>query len=476
MLKMKVEITVPTAGESVTEAEIAKWLKQSGDNVKLDDVILELETEKATLEVNAEMEGKLTILATEGETVSVGQVVGIIDSEGTNSTSPKQEILANLPKDEKKSRNTSMGRRLDILVPSAGESVSEANIAEWHKKNGDEVVMDEVLLELETDKASLEITAEADGKLNIKVEDGLVKVGDVLGSIIINEKGNSDDQISEKKKETIVEEKSLNSPPSNKILTPKVKPVSGQMLEKVASTPNLKIKGTRGETRQPMTRLRKTIAGRLVDAQRTAAMLTTFNEVDMLKVMNIRQNYKERFKSEYDVGLGFMSFFTKAVCSALSAWPVMNAFIENNDIIYHDYCDIGVAVSTPKGLVVPVVRNAERMTFYEIEASIATLGSKGREGKLTADDMTGGTFTITNGGVFGSMLSTPILNKPQSGILGMHNIIRRPVAIGDSIEIRPMMYLAVTYDHRLIDGAEAVQFLVRIKECVEDPDRILLKI
>ena len=515
---MKVNIVVPSAGESVSEAEIAKWAKKSGEIVKLDDVILELETDKATLEVNAEAEGQLKITVEEGEVVRVGQVIGSIDTSVSSSTPTEKKGLINLPKKETTSRNTSMGSRIDIVVPAAGESVSEANIAQWFKKTGDSVVMDEVLLELETDKASLEVTAETSGKLNIKIQSGMVQVGDVLGFIMINEEGTRQSVLdntssppgSTQKDDSDHYAKGHPSPVASKLMAetgikstdvvgsgkdgrilkqdvsqlsePNVlmgadpKSVKGEIRENISKIPNVQVKGTRIEKKSPMSRLRKTIATRLVDAQRTAAMLTTFNEVDMSAIMGIRKKYKEQFKDKHEIGLGFMSFFTKATCSALKAWPVINASIDGNDIVYRDYCDIGVAVSTPKGLVVPVVRNAELMSFSEIESTILSLAQKGRNGKLTAEDMTGGTFTITNGGTFGSMLSTPILNKPQSAILGMHNIVNRPVAVGDNVEIRPVMYLAVTYDHRLIDGAEAVQFLVHIKECIEDPTRILLDI
>ena len=400
----------------------------------------------------------------------------------------------------------------NIVVPAAGESVTEADIVSWYKADGDYVEMDEPLLELETDKASMDLAAESAGVLSIKIQEGLVKVGDVIGSI------KASDKKSEPKAQPAtaqpatqtqaVPEKSTDphyaaghpSPAAQKALSDTgvsaaevqgtgkdgrltkadvataKKPAPKTAPEKVKPSAEPITYGERNTRKEPLSRLRKTLMNRLVDAQQTTASLTTFNEIDMSAVMNIRKQYKESFKEKYNVGLGFMSFFTKAVTIALKNWPLINAMIDGEDVIYHDYCDIGVAVATPKGLVVPVVRNAESLDFALIEARIREYALKGRDGKITLDDMTGGTFTITNGGTFGSMLSTPILNRPQSAILGMHNIVQRPTAVNGQVEIRPIMYVALTYDHRLIDGSEAVQFLVNLKNLLEDPTRLLIGI
>lgn len=386
-----------------------------------------------------------------------------------------------------------------IIVPAAGESVTEADISTWYKSDGDFVEMDEALVELETDKASLDLNAEVAGTLKILVEEGTVKVGDVIGEII---SGGTPPKKSSEAPETLASvlpvenyAKGHPSPSAAKAMAEagvkssdivgtgrdgritKSDVPSVPVPSKPAAVPDVFVlnkPSSRDVERKRMSRIRRTIAQRLVNAQKTAALLTTFNEVDMSGVMAIRAKYKEKFKEKNQVGLGFMSFFTKAVCDSLLKFPILNATIEGEEIVYHNYCDIGIAVSTPKGLVVPVIRDAEHLNFMEIESQILKYALKGRDGKLGPDDMSGGTFTITNGGTFGSMLSTPIVNHPQSAILGMHNIIKRPVAVGDKVEIRPIMYLAVTYDHRIIDGSDAVQFLVSIKELIEDPTRLLI--
>ena len=404
----------------------------------------------------------------------------------------------------------------DIIIPAAGESVTEADIVSWYKQAGDYVEMDEPLLELETDKASMDLTAEIAGILEISIEEGTVKVGDVVGTVTeSNEKPaqtpteqpqtNSEQTHTAEAQtsssthyasghpspaaEKLMKEKNLNQ--AEITATGKDGRITKQDVENTKPTPSKQPpkKETKALNSQPspnpqdrvtrrenLSRLRKTLMKRLIEAQQTTASLTTFNEIDMSAVMDIRKKYKDSFKEKHNVGLGFMSFFTKAVTIALKNWPLINATIEGEEVVFHDYCDIGVAVSTPKGLVVPVVKNAESLTFAGIESAIRNYALKGRDGKLTMDDMTGGTFTITNGGTFGSMLSTPILNRPQSAILGMHNIVQRPTAVNGEVKIRPIMYVALTYDHRLIDGAEAVQFLVNLKQLLEDPTRLLIDI
>jgi len=364
---------------------------------------------------------------------------------------------------------------IDIKVPSLGESETEATLVSWVKQQGDTVAVDDVIAEIESDKITMEITAVEPGlmKETFKQTDSTVIPGEVIGVI--------DTSVAPPKKHGSMKASATQEPV---VKTSDVKEPAVKMPARSSSSSDTKnhpvISGrkstgdTRLEKRQPMSGLRKRIAARLKEAQNTAAMLTTFNEVNMQSIMDLRQQHKEGFQQKHQVGLGFMSFFIKACVFAASKYPALNAYIEQDEIVYHNYMDIGIAVSTEKGLVVPTLRNADSMSFAEIEAAIIDLAIKAREGGLMPDDLKGGTFSITNGGVFGSMLSTPILNPPQSAILGMHTIQRRPIAEGDQVVIRPMMYLALTYDHRLIDGRDAVQFLVTVKSYLENPGMALL--
>ena len=381
---------------------------------------------------------------------------------------------------------------VEIIVPTLGESITEATVAKWFKQEGDVVSADESLVELETDKVTLEVPAPVAGKLQeIVAKSGQnVAVGALLGNLAEGASGEKTpkqvDQASSAKPTS--KSKSQSMPPS---------PSAQKMLkEKELAADQVKGSGKRGqvlksdvieslankstssnealEERIPMTKLRQTIAKRLKDAQNTAAMLTTYNEVDMTAIMILRKKYKDLFEKKHGVKLGFMGFFTAAVCHALKEIPAVNAEIDGTDIVYKNYCNIGVAVGTDKGLIVPVVRNADRMSIAEIELEIGNLGQKARDGNISVDDMVGGTFTISNGGVYGSLMSSPILNSPQSGILGMHKIQDRPVALNGEVVIRPMMYLALSYDHRIVDGKEAVTFLVRVKENLEEPERLVL--
>ena len=353
---------------------------------------------------------------------------------------------------------------MDVVVPVLGESVVEATVSKWIKKQGDYVEIDDPIIELETDKVTLEVPASVSGILeNTMVSEGdTVEVGAVLGTIVAGEKPINNKEAP----------KDLKSKNDNKEKT-EVSNIEDRPVNNVVET-------SRGETnvnleeRIPMSRLRQAIARRLKEAQNTAAMLTTYNEVDMSALMEMRTNYQESFEKKNGVRLGYMSFFVKASIDALNQFPAVNAEIDGNDIIYKNYYNIGVAVGTSQGLVVPVLKNADKMSFGETELNIAEFGKKAKDGSLAISDMAGGTFTISNGGVYGSLMSSPILNPPQSGILGMHKIQKRPVAIDDKIEIRPMMYLALSYDHRIIDGREAVSFLVRIKEIIEDPRRLVV--
>ena len=392
---------------------------------------------------------------------------------------------------------------LEIKVPTVGESISEVTIARWNKKTGDYVQMDELLCELESDKATFELNAEKAGVLTtVGAEGDTIKVGDVICKIDTEAKAPEGiveapkAEVQTTKAETKTSQPEANnqkqeatkpypSPAAAKILAEKgieskdVKGtgIDGRITKSDAINAQLKTTSnetkSRNERKEKMTSLRKTVSKRLVAVKNETAMLTTFNEVDMKPIMDLRNQYKNQFKETHGVNLGFMSFFTKAVTVALKQFPAVNAYIDGDEIIYHDYCDISIAVSAPKGLVVPVIRNAESLTLAGIEAEVARLAGKARDNKLSIDEMTGGTFTITNGGVFGSMMSTPIINAPQSAILGMHNIIERPVVKDGQIVARPMMYLALSYDHRIIDGRESVGFLVKVKQCLENPILLL---
>lgn len=405
---------------------------------------------------------------------------------------------------------------IDVKVPAVGESITEVTIASWLKKDGDIVKMDEAICSIESDKATLEISAPKAGKLKILAQEGsVVKIGDKVAEVDESASAGvapskTDDRPVAKEEVKPVaastssdSSKNFPSPAAGKILAEKgieassvqgsgrdgritkedainakadSKPAMVSTDSKSLASQTMSGSFSRDTRREKMSGLRKTIASRLVAAKNTTAMLTTFNEVDMSALMDLRKKYKDQFKEKHGVGLGFMSFFTKAVCAAVKAYPAVNAQIDGTDIIYHNYVDVGVAVSTPRGLVVPVVRNAEGMSLAQIESKILELALKARDNKITIEDMQGGTFTITNGGVFGSMLSTPILNAPQSAILGMHNIVERPVAINGQVVIRPIMYLALSYDHRIVDGRESVSFLKTVKEMLEDPSRLLLDV
>lgn len=401
---------------------------------------------------------------------------------------------------------------VEIKVPAVGESITEVTIASWTKKDGAMVKLDEVVASIESDKATLDISAPKAGKLKILVKEGeTVAIGAKIAEVDETAVATATAEPTPKSPEASAapaapsQEKNFPSPAAAKILAEKGvdagsvqgsgrdgRITKGDALSAQASQPiplktgDSELRSLAHQTmassfsreirREKMTGLRKTIATRLVNAKNTTAMLTTFNEVDMSAVMEIRKKHKDAFKEKHGVGLGFMSFFTKACCVALKAYPAVNGMIDGNELVYHNYADVGVAVSTPRGLVVPIIRNAESMGMAQIESKIIELAGRARDGKITIDEMQNGTFTITNGGIFGSMLSTPILNAPQSAILGMHNIVERPVAVNGQVVIRPIMYLALSYDHRIIDGRESVSFLKTVKEMLEDPSRLLLDV
>jgi 2-oxoglutarate dehydrogenase E2 component (dihydrolipoamide succinyltransferase) len=549
------DILTPTLGESVSEATVARWAKKPGEAVKKNEVLVELETDKVSLEVSAPSDGVLgEISAPEGESVTPGQKLGSVSENGAAAPAPtgkgakasappaaakpaaaaapageaQPEPAAGkpAPRADAPSADTSAPAEggkgvIDVTVPTMGESVAEGAMGAWSKKVGDKVMRDEVLVEIETDKVAVEISSPAEGVLTeILAEDGAsVTPGQVIARVsgegVVSQPSGAGEQTP------------ANQPPAaQKGPQPSGHPAAGLPLspsvQRIATENNLDTSGLAGsgkdgrltkgdalqavqtqgaapqvaapqvaapapvappsaprapqagEERVRMTRLRQTIAKRLKDAQNTAAMLTTFNEVDMSTVMALRAQYKDVFEKRHGVKLGFMSFFVKACIAALKEVPDVNAEIDGQDLVYKNHYDIGVAVGTERGLVVPVVRDADHLSLAGIEKAIGALGKKARDGQLSMEDMTGGTFTITNGGIYGSLMSTPILNAPQSGILGMHNIVNRPIAVKDQVVIRPMMYLALSYDHRVVDGKGAVTFLVAIKNAIEDPQRLLL--
>lgn len=501
---MSEKVKVPTVGESITEVTIAAWLKKDGDHVEMDEVIAELESDKATFELPAPKAGALKIIKQEGDTVPIGEVICEIDPSAKGATKQESPKADSKPAAQAATSGPKpTGEVKEMKVPAVGESITEVTISTWLKKEGDFVTLDEVIAEVESDKATFELPAEAQGILKIVAKEGTtLPIGGLICKIevaagapqpaakasaaapaaavsgdksyaaghpspaaakILDEKGISTSQVSGTGVGgRITKEDAMSAQ------------ASGGKVEETLATSSAPVSGAREQTREKMSTMRRTIAKRLVAVKNETAMLTTFNEVDMKPVMDLRSRYKEKFKEKYGVGLGFMSFFTKAVCVALQEFPAVNAYIDGNEAVYHNYCDVSIAVSTPRGLVVPVIRNAESMTMAEIEKEVVRLATRGRDGKLSIEEMTGGTFSITNGGVFGSMLSTPILNPPQSAILGMHNIVQRPVALNGEVVIRPIMYLALSYDHRIVDGKESVSFLVKVKEMLEDPGRLIL--
>ena len=407
-----IDIKVPTVGESISEVTLLKWNKKDGDYVERDEVIAELESEKATFEVNAEQAGVLKTSAKEGDTLKIGDVLASID--------------------ETAAKPAAAGTPASNGKPAAAEQKAEAKPKEEKK-------------------------AEAKSTAPVTSVSNDIKATPVASAIIADKK---------------VDPKTVSpSGYQGKILKEDVLAALANPGKKAFNGSELFSRNVRAEK---MSNLRKTISRRLVEAKNTTAMLTTFNEVDMSAIMEIRTKYKDKFKEIHGVGLGFMSFFAKACAVALAEWPTVNAYIDGDQLLYHDYADISIAVSTPRGLTVPVIRNVESLSMADIEKRVIELAGKARDSKLTTEELTGGTFTITNGGVFGSLMSTPIINIPQSAILGMHKIQERPMAINGQVVIKPMMYLALSYDHRIIDGRESVSFLVRVKELLENPEQLLI--
>ena len=486
---MATEIRVPTLGESVTEATIAKWLKAEGEAVATDEPIVELETDKVSVEAPAPVAGVLSkIEAREGDTVEVNALLGLIEAGGA-AAAPTSSTAALSPS------TNSAGANVDVLVPAAGESVTEADIGEWLKNVGDTVALDEPIVSLETDKAAMDVSAPAAGVIvSIGANAGeTVQVGALLAVIDTSaaagvrpatapaappaapQAANSNSDLSPAPRRVVAERgidpAAISGTGKDGRIT------KGDALNATAaSAPAPAIARDLGprEERVRMSRMRQTIARNLKASQDNAAMLTTFNDVDMSAVMAMRSQYKELFAKKHGIKLGFMSLFAKACVHALKEVPEVNAEIDDDHIIYKNHYDIGVAVGSDKGLVVPVVRDVDLLSLADIELTIADYGRRARSGDLKLSEMQDGTFTISNGGIYGSLLSTPILNMPQSGILGMHRIEKRPVVVGNEVAVRPMMYLALSYDHRVVDGKGAVTFLVRVKENLEDPQRLLL--
>ncbi|MCF8232110.1 MAG: 2-oxoglutarate dehydrogenase complex dihydrolipoyllysine-residue succinyltransferase [Bacteroidales bacterium] len=449
---MLVEVKVPSPGESITEVQIANWLVEDGDQVEKDDEIVEIDSDKATLSINAEASGAIKIETPEGETVEVGAVIARIDTEAAGNKKKTAEKEASEATPENASKE------------SSGEKQEVADAEQDKKEKQEEKKPEDTAPATPKDEEQQTAShAEQEEKMEWHVSP--------LAKKLMEEHDISQEEFIEFFKKYRISRADVEFYLDNK------DKINGGGPGKAAESRDVIPGGWQGDRdteRQKMSTLRKKLAQRLVSVKNETAMLTTFNEVDMKPVMDLRKQYKENFKEKHGVSLGFMSFFTKAAAKALALYPSVNGRIENDEIVYHKYADIGIAVSAPKGLMVPVLRNVENMTLAEIESGIKDKARRARDNKITLQEMEGGTFTITNGGVFGSMLSTPIINPPQSAILGMHNIVERPVAIEGKVEVRPVMYVALSYDHRLVDGKDSVSFLYTIKEMLEEPTKLLL--
>lgn len=513
---MQIEIKVPVLAESISEATVMVWHKQEGEWVNAEEKIVDIETDKVVLEVIAPQAGRLQkCLKAEGELVNSDELIAYLEDSATadsaTNTVPTQAKAAAVSDD-----------LLEIKVPVLAESISEATLMQWQKKAGDWVDAEEKIVDIETDKVVLEVVAPATGEIaEIVKGDGSSVSSDEVIALLRLGVGTGKPKLTEK---AAAPAPHVAQNAGTKAVPPKTSPSVRRMAHEQGIDPNqvphqgdrvtkddisryqaqqqsqaakpaaapqanaapaakavtasIPVAEARGrpQERVPMTRLRRRVAERLLYAQQEHAILTTFNEINMQPVMDLRNKYKEPFQKTHNVKLGFMSFFVKAAVAALQKFPIINASTQGEDIVYHGFYDIGIAVSSPRGLVVPILRNADQASFAQIEATIADFGARARDNKLEIGDLEGGTFSITNGGIFGSMLSTPILNPPQSAILGMHNIVERPIAENGEVVIRPIMYVALSYDHRIIDGRDAVQFLVAIKQALEDPARLLLAV
>ena len=507
-----VELRVPAIGESITEVTLSQWLIGNGEYVKLDQPVCEFESDKATLEFPAEAEGKLIWVAEEGDDLEIGALVAKVDtsvSAGSDTAAPAPAPAAKKVAPAKVAASNGEVKIIEMKVPTIGESVTEVTLSQWLIADGATVNLDDPICEFESDKATLEFPAEGTGKLiHVAAEGDDLEIGALVAKIevgasiatksaakatpaaptetastssvaghpspaaakIMRENGIAAKDVSGTGRDGRITKEDAMKATQNKTAAPA--PVAAA--PKTAPVVSASSAGGRNTERKKMSRMRRTIAKNLLAAKHESAMLTTFNEVDLTNIMALRKKYQEQFVAKYGVKLGFMSLFSKACAKVLIEMPDVNAMIDGDHLVYHDYADISIAISTPTGLVVPPVKNVESLKFHEIELKIKELAGKARSGKLTLDEMRGGTFTITNGGVFGSMMSTPILNKPQSAVLGMHTIQQRPMAVNGEVKIRPMMYLALSYDHRVIDGSTSVTFLVKVKQLLEDPTTLLL--
>lgn len=476
------QVIIPAAGDSITSANVAEWHVADGDFVNKGQNLVTLETDKVSNELEAEVSGVIKITVPEGEEVDIGAVIAEIDESAQSDASQDAPAAEKAPA-ESVAGTVESADPIDIVVPAAGDSITSANIGSWHKADGDTVAKGDTLVTLETDKVSNELEAESAGTLKIIVEEGEeVEIGALIAQLIPGAGAPAASKAATPApkaeaavalaKKTETKAAPTSKPSSSPALKPNLSAASGS--GKSSSGKSEPVSDGR-TTRKKMTMLRRKIAQHLVNAQHTSAILTTFNEVDMTEVMKLRKTVQEEFVAKHGVKLGFMSLFVKAVVQALKDVPQINGRIDGTDVIQNHYYDIGVAIGSEKGLVVPVLRDPDQKSFADIENDIRHYAKKANDGGIQLEDLQGGVFTISNGGTYGSLLSTPILNPPQSGILGMHTIQQRPVAIDGKVEIRPMMYLALSYDHRLVDGKEAVTFLIRIKECLENPTRLMLE-
>jgi 2-oxoglutarate dehydrogenase E2 component (dihydrolipoamide succinyltransferase) len=493
---MTTEVKIPASGESVTSANVARWHKKNGDSVRVGEVLVTLETDKVSTELEASADGTLEILVNEGEEVAIGTLIARIQSNAAQKSaapahapvpapapvsSPVPAAVVSVPAPS----SPPAAGSVDLIVPASGESITSANVASWRRNDGDSVVKGEVLVLIETDKVSNELESPATGRLKILVPEGEeVSIGTAIARIEVGAAPAPEHRPLPASPPAAAAPAPVPTPTAAPAVAPAPTPAPAAVQSIKPDFTALSAPSPRETpaaisdgrtTRRKMSMLRRKIATHLVNAQQTAAILTTFNEVDMSAVMDLRKSVQDEFVKKHGVKLGFMSFFIKAVTQALKDVPSINGRIEGNDVIQNHFYDIGVAIGSEKGLFVPVIRDTDQKSFAQLEKDILDYATKARDGKITIDDLQGGVFSISNGGTYGSLLSTPILNPPQSGILGMHTIQQRPVALNGQVVIRPMMYLALSYDHRLVDGKEAVTFLIRIKDCLESPARLMLE-
>ncbi len=488
---MATEVKIPNVGESITSANVARWHKQDGEAVAKGEVVLTIETDKVSNDLEAATAGTLKILVPEGEEVAIGSVVALIE-EGVASQQNQESRVKSPEVAATTAPSKGSGVKIDVIVPHAGESITSASIGLWHVADGAFVSEGQLLVTLETDKVSNDLEASVDGVIHLLSSVGdEVGIGAVIAQIEVGE-GDARVKTQERRedvKPTAPVPVSVAKPAPVKVVqpvtpaAPTVSVASGPIKPDLSVTPDPSqragqpvLENGGRTTRKKMSMLRRKIASHLVNAQQSAAILTTFNEVDMSAIMQLRKDVQEGFVAKHGCKLGFMSFFVKATVQALKDVPAVNGQIDGTDIIQNHFYDIGVAIGTEKGLVVPVLRDCDQKGFANIEQDILDYATKAQQGKMELSDLQGGVFTISNGGVYGSLLSTPILNPPQSGILGMHTIQQRPIALDGEVVIRPMMNLALSYDHRLVDGKEAVTFLIRIKDCLENPGRLMLEV